>query len=51
LLMAGPTPLAEISLALGYADPSAFTRAFRKWSGVPPQAWRDRHLHPDAPLS
>ena len=51
LLMAGPTPLAEISLALGYADPSAFTRAFRKWSGVAPQAWRDLHLHPNASLS
>lgn len=45
LLMAGSIPLAEISLALGYADPSAFTRAFRKWSGVSPQVWRDRHKH------
>ena len=51
LLMAGPTPLAEISLALGYADPSAFTRAFRKWSGVPPEAWREQHLHLNTPFS
>lgn len=28
--------LAEISLALGYSDQSAFTRAYRSWHGVPP---------------
>jgi len=51
LLMAGHAPLAEISVALGYAEPSAFTRAFRKWSGVSPQAWRDLHAQPDTSIS
>jgi AraC-like DNA-binding protein len=30
----------QIALALGYADPSAFTRAFRRWSGTTPAQWR-----------
>ena len=31
---------AEISEALDYADTSAFTRAFRRWTDSPPAAWR-----------
>ena len=34
-------PLLEISAALGYADASAFTRAFRRWSRTTPSAWRE----------
>jgi AraC-like DNA-binding protein len=30
----------EIAAALAYADASAFTRAFRRWSGTTPAAWR-----------
>jgi AraC-like DNA-binding protein len=30
----------QIALALGYSDPSAFTRAFRRWSGTTPAQWR-----------
>jgi len=30
----------QIALLLGYADPSAFTRAFRRWSGTTPGRWR-----------
>lgn len=30
----------EIADALGYSDPSNFGRAFRKWEGVSPSAWR-----------
>lgn len=33
-------PLAEIAAALGYSEASAFSRAFRRWSGQPPLAWR-----------
>ena len=31
---------AEIAEALDYADASAFTRAFRRWTDSPPAAWR-----------
>jgi AraC-like DNA-binding protein len=30
----------EVAFALGYADASAFTRAFRRWSRTTPAAWR-----------
>jgi AraC-like DNA-binding protein len=30
----------EIAVILGYADASAFTRAFRRWRGIPPLQWR-----------
>jgi AraC-like DNA-binding protein len=40
LLAAGDALVLEIALALGYPDQSAFTRAFRRWSGVPPSEWR-----------
>ena len=32
--------LDRISVMLRYSAPSAFTRAFRRWSGQPPSAWR-----------
>ncbi|SER03048.1 transcriptional regulator, AraC family [Solimonas aquatica] len=34
--------LAEIALLLGYAEQSAFTRAFRRWTGRTPRAFRQR---------
>jgi AraC-like DNA-binding protein len=33
-------PIADIAAALDYADSAAFSRAFRRWSGVSPTAWR-----------
>jgi AraC-like DNA-binding protein len=33
-------PLGQIAAALGYSEASAFTRAFRRWSGQTPTAWR-----------
>lgn len=33
-------PLGEIAAALGYSEAGAFTRAFRRWSGRTPTAWR-----------
>jgi AraC-like DNA-binding protein len=33
----------QIATALGYAEASAFTRAFRRWSGTTPAAWRTQH--------
>lgn len=32
----------EVAATLGYSDPAAFTRAFRRWSGTTPTAWRAR---------
>ena len=36
-------PLSKISTALGYADSTAFIRAFKRWSGIPPEQWREVH--------
>jgi AraC-like DNA-binding protein len=32
--------IAQIGVRLGFEDPSNFSRAFRKWTGVSPQRWR-----------
>ncbi|AWB23044.1 AraC family transcriptional regulator [Methylobacterium currus] len=32
--------LAEISAALDFSEPAAFTHAFRRWTGTTPSAWR-----------
>jgi AraC-like DNA-binding protein len=37
-------PLGEIAQVLGYADPSSFCRAFKRWSGVSPAEWRTTTL-------
>ena len=34
--------IAEISYALGYSEPAAFHRAFRRWTGATPQTFRAR---------
>ena len=36
-------PAAEIAAALDYSEPAAFNRAFRRWSGMAPLAWRAVH--------
>ncbi|MDP4002748.1 AraC family transcriptional regulator [Methylobacterium sp. NEAU K] len=42
LLRNASMPLARAAAALGYSEASAFTRAFRRWSGTTPKAWRIR---------
>jgi|KBSMisStandDraft_5_1062788.scaffolds.fasta_scaffold11465_5 AraC-like DNA-binding protein len=40
LLREGNLPIAEISYLVGYAEPSNFHRAFRRWTGRTPSEWR-----------
>jgi AraC-like DNA-binding protein len=41
-LRAGALSIAEVAMAAGFSDPSAFHRAFRRWSGLTPAEWRAR---------
>ena len=44
-------PLAQISAALNFSEPAAFTRAFERWSGgVSPQRWRHLDRGDDSSL-
>lgn len=40
LLRDGQLALFEIAFLLGFSDPSAFSRAFRRWSGMAPVTWQ-----------
>jgi AraC-like DNA-binding protein len=44
LLSGTKMDVADISLALGYADPSGFTHAFHRWSGMAPIEWRKQEV-------
>ena len=39
-------PLSQIATAIDYADPTAFCRAFKHWSGISPTDWRRLYSHP-----
>lgn len=34
-------PLAEVAFMLGFSEPSAFHRAFKRWTSTTPRAWRE----------
>jgi AraC-like DNA-binding protein len=42
LLAAGDCTVAEVATSLGFSDPSAFSRAFKRWCGHPPSV---AHAH------
>ncbi len=37
--------ICEVAFMLHFADPSAFTRAFKRWTGVTPGRWRQQAGH------
>ena len=41
LLDETPMTVGKVGEALGYSEPSAFVRAFRRWSGATPSEWRN----------
>ena len=45
LLERTETSLGQIAFKLGYADPANFTRAFQRWTGKTPSAYRRRSRH------
>lgn len=44
LLAEGTLPVADVAARLGFEDASTFYRAFRKWTGSAPGAWRSARL-------
>jgi transcriptional regulator GlxA family with amidase domain len=38
--------LAEIALRVGYESEAAFSRAFRRYAGLPPATWREHAVMP-----
>lgn len=46
LLLKGGMPLGEIAAHVGYSEQSAFNHAFRRWRGMAPGDWLERHAEP-----
>jgi AraC-like DNA-binding protein len=42
-LRKGELPIKEIAYLLDYAEASSFTRSFKRWEGVSPEAYRKEH--------
>ncbi len=40
LLNAPRTSITDVAAAVGYTDPSSFSRSFARWSGMQPKAYR-----------
>jgi AraC-like DNA-binding protein len=43
-LQEGTLAISEVAYLLGYSDPRAFLRAFRRWTNTTPGEYRERHL-------
>ena len=46
LLLRG-LPIADVGSSLGFAEQSAFTRAFKTWAGAPPARWLAERASPE----
>lgn len=44
LLSQNGVSLSQISIILGYSEPSAFTRSFKAEHGISPRSWRQRYI-------
>lgn len=44
--LAASLPIGEVSYLLGFSEPRAFHRAFRRWTGETPQSWRAARTSP-----
>jgi AraC-like DNA-binding protein len=42
-LITGGMAFSQVALRLGFADQTAFNRAFRRWKGMCPRQWLDAH--------
>jgi len=42
LLLDDSRSITQIAAQLDYSDAAHFSRAFRRWTGLSPQAWRER---------
>jgi AraC-like DNA-binding protein len=38
--------IAEVAYLIGYSEPAAFHRAFRRWNGITPERFREKRLAP-----
>ena len=43
LLLGADRSIEEVARRIGYADPSNFRRAFQRWTGLSPTAYREQH--------
>jgi AraC-like DNA-binding protein len=46
-LLQADRSISEIAASVGYLDPTAFSRAFKQWTGEPPRAYRKSHTQED----
>jgi transcriptional regulator GlxA family with amidase domain len=48
LLAGSSASVASVALEVGYESEAAFSRAFRRATGLPPAAWRRQRIRPRA---